>query len=55
MFRQGNKLNQNYIITFNSFNGLLGSDEEDMQNPNGILTLTGLNDLLGSDKQEGKI
>ena len=33
------------------FNGLLGSNEEDMQNQNGILTFTCFNGLLGFDNQ----
>ena len=40
--------NQNGIHTL-SFNGLLGSAEEDMENQNSILTLSSLNGLLGSD------
>ena len=45
-------LNLNCILTLTNFNGLLGSDNEDMQNQNGILTLTSLNSSLGSDKQD---
>ena len=45
--------NQNGILTFTSFNSLLGSDKKDMQNKSGILlTLTCCHGLLGSDKQD---
>ena len=45
-------VNLNCILTVTNFNGLLGSDKEDMQNQNGILTLTSLNSPVGSDNQE---
>ena len=41
-------------LTLTSFNGLLGSDEEDMENLNDILTLTILNCLLVYDMQDSQ-
>ena len=37
------------LLTLNSLNVILGSDEAHMPNQNGILALTSLNGLLGSD------
>ena len=41
--------NQNGILILTSFNGLLGSDEEDMQNQKSILNFPSLSGILGSD------
>ena len=46
--------NTKFILTLTSFNDLVASDEDDMQNQNGILTLTCLNGLFGSDTQDGQ-
>ena len=43
--------NQNGILTFTSFNCLLSSTDEDMQNQKKYLTLPNSNGLLGSDEE----